>query len=403
MKVLMRSLGGLCFRAVAGALLMCMALSSLAGAQAVYSGRVIDPRSPLSQDILDLLVGYCPGYGMPELERVNRDVQMTAADYNVDPGLLLALMAGEERYPSYPQARLYYFNLDMGPAANAEDFPPAWLDSERVARAYSAEYRRYEDRALAVTAYYLGYQQVPSGLDLSALNEAQRDLISMVLTLDAELSHLGERSGPQVLETGEDTPQDAFEQPEYDLTEIQRKYIENMVHFNSRLDDPTALEIFEAIRVHAEAYSTVDARLVMALVACESSFRPDAVSRCGAEGLGQLMPFTSARFGVDDPFDIDENIRATFAYLEREFSRWADYNYTLDRVLAAYNAGPNAVERYNDPPYDGIPPYEETVNYVGKVVNNYYWMLPEEEREARIRGESRHYEAILAIDRAGSQ
>jgi soluble lytic murein transglycosylase-like protein len=134
----------------------------------------------------------------------------------------------------------------------------------------------------------------------------------------------------------------------------------------------------------------VDARLVMALVAAESAFRPDAVSRCGALGLGQLMPFTAEGFGICDPFSIDENIRGTFAYLDREIARWADYNYPLDRVLAAYNAGPSAVERYTDPPNDGIPPYEETVNYVRIVINYYFYMLPEEERAELLIGRTRH-------------
>ncbi|HDS30657.1 MAG TPA: lytic transglycosylase domain-containing protein [Firmicutes bacterium] len=177
---------------------------------------------------------------------------------------------------------------------------------------------------------------------------------------------------------------------QYNLDDIAKAYIQNMMHFNRRLDEETGYKIFNAIANHAQNYRTVDARLVMALVACESSFRPDAVSRAGAQGLGQLMPFTAERFGVSDPFDIDENIGATFAYLEREFDRWSGYNYRLDRVLAAYNAGPGAVERYSDAPHHGIPPYNETINYVRRVVNIYYYLLPEGERTRFLSGQSRH-------------
>jgi soluble lytic murein transglycosylase-like protein len=193
-----------------------------------------------------------------------------------------------------------------------------------------------------------------------------------------------------VVEVGSDTPSSAFEMPEYDLSQIEEDYVKNMMHFNSGLDSDTAHEIFAAIARYAEEHQAVDARLVMALVACESSFRPEAVSRCGAQGLGQLMPFTAERFGVEDPFDIDENIGATFQYLERELERWSGYSYPLDRVLAAYNAGPSAVEEYSDAPYYGVPPYSETVNYVRRVVNIYFYLLPEGERARFLRGQSRH-------------
>jgi len=373
-----------------GCLVLNLLVTGQADAQSSYSGRIIDLRSPLSQDIMALVNQSLPSLPLNDIEIITRDVQLAALDYSFQPGLLLALMAAEEMYPGFPQARLYYYNLDMGSLADESLFPSAWYDAQRVARAYAAEYERYEDRTAAVAAYFVGSRALPADGDISGLSAGLRDLVGEVLRLDAQNSHLGERGGPQVVQPDEDTPETGFEAPEYDYSEIERAYIQNMMYFNSRLDEDTAKEIFEAIRQHASDYATVDARLVMALVACESSFRPDAVSRAGAQGLGQLMPFTAERFGVSDPFDVNENIRATFAYLAREIERWASHNYPLDRVLAAYNAGPNAVERYTDPPHNGIPPYQETVNYVRRVVNIYFYLLPEEERAEMLRGQSRH-------------
>ncbi len=403
-----------CFTKVSVGLLTAVPVVLLIGllmgpvsAENLYTYRVVDLNSPLSQDIMRVVVEWCPDCRLSEWEAVTRDVQLTAEDYNLAPSLLMALMAGEEASGHIAQARLYYFNLDTGLAGDQSP-PSAWFDAERVARAYSVQFERYEDRTASAAAYYLGHSALPPDGSIATQPQGFRDLISLVLRLDAEWSHLGERGGPQIVdgneinppdsggfgpqfvETDESTPASAFDRVEYDLTEIERPYIQNMMHYNSRLSEETALEIFDAIRRHAANHQTVDARLVMALVACESSFRPDAVSRAGALGLGQLMPFTADRHGVEDPFDIDENIRATFEYLEREIERWASYNYPLDRVLSAYNAGPGAVERYSDGPYHGIPPYSETINYVRRVINIYFYFLPEDERLRILRGQSRH-------------
>jgi hypothetical protein len=384
--------GALRLSVIAGILAIAFAASP-AFAQGNYN-RVIDLRTPLSQDILNLLIKECPRMKTSEFERIAREVQLTAEDYELEPGFLLALMAVDADYTDesvrrYPQARLYYFNLDMG--SNGGSFPLAWFDSERIANAYSAEYKRYDDREKSIAAYFVGHSKLPPNFEVSKLPQGLRDIISDVMNLNGQWSHLGERNAPQVIETTSETPKSAIELPvTFNMDEIEKSYVSNMEHFNPRLDDETGHEIFEAIRKHSEDYKEVDPRLVMALVACESSFKPEAVSRTGARGLGQLMPFTAKNFGVSDPFDIDENIGATFAYLQRELKRWSDDNYCLDRVLAAYNAGPGAVEKYSDAPYNGVPPYNETRGYVRKVVNIYFYLLPEEERMEFLRGKSRH-------------
>ncbi len=99
--------------------------------------------------------------------------------------------------------------------------------------------------------------------------------------------------------------------------------------------------------------------LVAAVIRVESDFDPGVVSHKGAKGLMQLMPVTQREVGVEDPFDPEANVRGGCAYLRRQLDRFG----SLELALAAYNAGPGAVMKYN-----GIPPYNETINYVGKVL-----------------------------------
>jgi hypothetical protein len=108
---------------------------------------------------------------------------------------------------------------------------------------------------------------------------------------------------------------------------------------------------------------SVDPALVEAIVAVESAFDPRAVSPKGAMGLMQLMPQTASRYGVSDPFDPYENLTGGIRYL-RDLIRL--FHGDLTKVLAAYNAGENAVLRYR-----GVPPYRETRNYVRKVLSRY--------------------------------
>lgn len=115
----------------------------------------------------------------------------------------------------------------------------------------------------------------------------------------------------------------------------------------------------DLIVAHARRFG-VRADLVRAVVQVESAYNPYARSPKGALGLMQLMPATIQDFGVRNPFDPGENIRAGVAYLRRLLDRYQD---SEELALAAYNAGPAAVDRYSS----SVPPYRETQNYVSRI------------------------------------
>ncbi len=118
----------------------------------------------------------------------------------------------------------------------------------------------------------------------------------------------------------------------------------------------------------AGAQHHIDADLLASVIRAESGFHANAVSRAGARGLMQLMPGTAHQLGVNDAFRPDQNIAGGTTYLDKLLNRYDPHNDThgLALALAAYNAGPAAVDRYH-----GIPPYAETRAYVVRVMNEF--------------------------------
>lgn len=125
--------------------------------------------------------------------------------------------------------------------------------------------------------------------------------------------------------------------------------------YNSQTEDNSLDSIFNKV---AEE-TGVDVRLLKAVAQAESGFDAGAVSYCGAMGIMQLMPSTAEAYGVEDPFDAEQNIRGgakVLAYL------LDDYNGNVSLALAGYNAGCGNVAKYG-----GVPPFEETINYIDKI------------------------------------
>jgi soluble lytic murein transglycosylase-like protein len=144
---------------------------------------------------------------------------------------------------------------------------------------------------------------------------------------------------------------------------IAPAYARALQAFNPDLDATHAVRLARDVIAEADAQG-LDARLLVALIAVESSWHPDAVSSAGASGLGQLMPETAAQLRVDSG-NPEDNIHGAAVYLRSLLDRYRSYDpsrrYAL--ALAAYNAGPGAVDRYG-----GVPPYAQTQRYVTAVL-----------------------------------
>jgi hypothetical protein len=121
-------------------------------------------------------------------------------------------------------------------------------------------------------------------------------------------------------------------------------------------------DVNKTIEEAAQTYG-VDKSLIKAVIQQESEYNKTAVSNKGAMGLMQLMPQTAEMLGVDNPFDARQNIFGGTRYLKMLMNK---YHNDLNLSLAAYNAGPGAVDQYGD-----VPPYDETQNYVKKVMQYY--------------------------------
>jgi soluble lytic murein transglycosylase-like protein len=119
---------------------------------------------------------------------------------------------------------------------------------------------------------------------------------------------------------------------------------------------------------HAALANRLDPALVRAVIVAESACNPQATSKRGARGLMQLMPDTARQYGVRNAFDPEQNIRAGSHYLRDLADRYQD---DLQLILAAYNAGPQAVDSRGKT----IPPFRETLDYVPRVLKIYHRLI----------------------------
>jgi len=145
------------------------------------------------------------------------------------------------------------------------------------------------------------------------------------------------------------------------IKEIYGAYRNAIAKFNRRLTPKQADEITSSLLAFSWHYQ-VDPRLVVAVILAESHFRPDATSRAGAMGLGQLMPGTAAGLGVGNAYDPVQNIGGSIRLIRGHLDKYGN----LALALSAYNAGPGAVRKYG-----GVPPYRETQNYIRRVTSIY--------------------------------
>ncbi len=167
-------------------------------------------------------------------------------------------------------------------------------------------------------------------------------------------------SNPEIVDNTENDVDDINNsRPENPVTSVDNT---PNVELTGKVPAGVSPEIALAVQTSSAKYG-VEEELVYAIIKAESGFDPNATSHAGAQGLMQLMPATAKSLGVTDPYNIQQNVDGGTKYISQMLDMF-DGDMTL--ALAAYNAGPGNVRKY-----DGIPPFTETQNYVVKVEKFY--------------------------------
>jgi membrane-bound lytic murein transglycosylase MltF len=134
-----------------------------------------------------------------------------------------------------------------------------------------------------------------------------------------------------------------------------------------KITDQTLNQIAESIVMYSDNYD-LDYALMAALIGRESRFNPNAVSRSGAKGLGQLIDSTARNMGINDPFDIDQNINGTLKYYKILFDTWANHSDQNDRALASYLLGPRVVQNCDCVPVTSQPYLKDIYAYRDQIL-----------------------------------
>jgi Rod binding domain-containing protein len=201
-------------------------------------------------------------------------------------------------------------------------------------------------------------REATSSQTVSSTNEVKSVEISRVIP-DPQLA---------VPDTKMTSPPVSIDAPRADATAVADKYfIGSPTVSNKTARMKAKVDQYDDIIADAASANKVDPNLVKAVILQESGGNPRAISAKGAKGLMQIMDATAKMLGVTDPFDIKQNIEGGVKYLAQLINK---FEGNIQKALAAYNAGPAAVQKY-----DGVPPYDETTDFVNSVMSHLNGLL----------------------------
>jgi len=306
------------------------------------------------------------------------EIELAASRYAVSYQFALAVVAAEASFPGKiaigRRRNIDFLRLQSG--LRERGYPAVQEDVENAISSLAMYLRTEQSTSDALTSYWADPELK---LNTDSLRQFLLRVKEKYATLTTKPQSAGAEDYIRDVESFPPSPTSNYDSEIKQMPnlnaqlvryDVEDQYRQAVLYFNPKLTDNEASLIARSILTFSMQASGVDPRLVVAVIAAESRFRPRAVSKKGAMGLGQLMPATVRSHGIRDPFDPVQNIYVTVKYLEREANRWGNRRNWLDLVLASYNAGAGAVSKYG-----GVPPYNETIGFVRTVKRYYHQMV----------------------------